>query len=277
MILAVPRHEHAMAALRMPLGGVARRILSWIQETCTWSTGLMRRLITARGLAAELRAELSAVKRGLAKLRAAEILVVYRRGPRYEPYYALILPGRPLRVVQKVVERVGSALGRFADRVKSVVAAGMETVRELVDEPRSGHVAPMFAAPERVVPFTGGRGPTPTIIARPSFSEATRGDGYARLEDPAPERRVRGGDPERFGGALAWLDPGPPPSTWCDEPGDDDPDDWFTPDPEYAYIGLRPEQRKQPSHERHVASGTQLAAPAVRHPRGSRRCSICPT
>lgn len=104
----------------------------------------------------------------------------------------------------------GGGVRAWADRLDD-----LSPPRRGARDPRLDDSGAAHALDRVVVPFTGGHGPTPTLMLRPSF------DAAPAYVAPPPGilvpvecgARSRGGAPVRAGAALGpgWLDPGPDP------------------------------------------------------------------
>jgi hypothetical protein len=176
-----------------------------------------------RELAALLRKESpglrgAEVKAALAELRAAGVVDVWKRDRATQRPYYRIVPKRP--------PPARSALGRFAAQVKGLVAAGA-MVLGVLGSAQEASAAPARGLPAHVVPFTGGLGPEPTYVPRPSYP---RGDGRVGPDLVARERaRGMGGPGAALSSGINWersvsdsriVASGAELSTGCAEPVD---------------------------------------------------------
>lgn len=179
-VLAVPRRDHALAGLKSGIDPLWRRVVEWVREIGDYRTGLVHRHISMRGLAAELRATVEAVKAAVRRAKRRGLIAVWKRGPLGMPYFALVTPDRPL-----------------CEGAPSPVAEAPPALREPAPTPEPPPLPASAPAKPKgwgerfldrikgIVPFTSGRGPEPTVMPRPF--DAPRGDGYVRQEDLSDE------------------------------------------------------------------------------------------
>jgi hypothetical protein len=90
-IAAVPRREHALDVLKAGTDPLWRRVVEWVREFCSYRTGLVHRHISMRGLAAELRVTVEAVKAAVRRAKRRGLVAVWKRGPLGMPYFALVV------------------------------------------------------------------------------------------------------------------------------------------------------------------------------------------